>query len=43
MTHIGEERGLCKVYWLGNLRERDHWGNVGVDGYDKIRKDLEGM
>jgi hypothetical protein len=27
----GEERGVYRV-WLGNLSERDHWGDPGVDG-----------
>jgi len=29
---MGEERGLCKVL-LGNRREGDHWGDLGVDGW----------
>jgi hypothetical protein len=28
---MGEERGGIGV-WRGNLRERDHWGDPGVDG-----------
>ena len=24
-------RGECIGSWLGNRRERDHWGNLGVD------------
>jgi hypothetical protein len=27
----GEGRGVYKFWW-GNLRERDHWGDPGVDG-----------
>jgi hypothetical protein len=27
----GEGRGVCGFWW-GNLRERDHWGDPGVDG-----------
>ena len=23
---------MCKGFWLGNLRERDHLENPGVDG-----------
>jgi hypothetical protein len=25
-------RQACIGFWCGNLRERDHWGNPGVDG-----------
>jgi hypothetical protein len=27
----GEERSVIRFRW-GNLRERDHWGDPGVDG-----------
>jgi hypothetical protein len=27
---IGERRGVCRV--LGNLKEKDHMGDPGVDG-----------
>jgi hypothetical protein len=28
----GGEREACIGFWWGNLRERDHWGEPGVDG-----------
>jgi len=28
---FGEERG-CMGSWLGNRKEGDHWGLLGVDG-----------
>jgi len=27
--------------WWGNRRERDHWGDLGVDGWINIRMDLQ--
>ena len=32
VAHMGEERG-CIGSWWGNQRERDHWGDLGVDGW----------
>jgi len=29
---MGEERGRIASWW-GNWRERDHWGDLGVDGW----------
>jgi len=31
-ARMGEERG-CIGSWWGNRRERDHWGDLGVDGW----------
>jgi len=29
---MGEERGCIEYLW-GNRRERDHWGDLGLDGW----------
>jgi hypothetical protein len=31
VAYMGEGRGIYKVL-VGNLRERNHWGDPGVDG-----------
>jgi hypothetical protein len=33
---MGEGRGVTG-FWLGNLRERDHWGDPDIDGRIIIR------
>ena len=32
VAHMVEERGCVGSCW-GNRRERDHWGDLGVDGW----------
>jgi len=32
VVRMGEERG-CIGSWWGNRRERDHWRDLGVDGW----------
>jgi hypothetical protein len=29
---------VCTVFWWGNLRERDHWGDPGVVGRMIIKR-----
>jgi len=31
VVRMGEERGVNRVFCWGNWRERDHWGDLGVD------------
>jgi hypothetical protein len=31
VARMAEGKGVLG-FWLGNLRERDHWGDPGVDG-----------
>ena len=32
IARMGEERGRIEPWW-GNRRERDHWGDLRVDGW----------
>jgi hypothetical protein len=31
---------VCTGFWWGSLRERDHWGDPGVDGRIILRRIL---
>jgi hypothetical protein len=32
MWRVWGKGEVCTGFWLGNLRERDHWGDPDVDG-----------
>jgi len=32
VARMGEERG-CIGSWWGSRRQRDHWGDLGIDGW----------
>jgi len=32
VAHMGEKRDVCRVYGGKNLMERDHLGDLGIDG-----------
>jgi len=34
---MGEGRGVYRFWW-GNLEERDHWGDPGVEGRIILRR-----
>jgi len=34
---VGERRGVYRVFWWGNLKDRDHLGDPGVDGRKILR------
>jgi hypothetical protein len=38
--HVARMGGgeASKGFWSGNLRERDHWGDPGVDGMIILRR-----
>jgi hypothetical protein len=38
MFHIWRKGEVCTGFWWGNLRERDYWGDPGVDGKIILRR-----
>ena len=32
MWHVWRKAEVCTMFWWGNLREIDHWGDQDVDG-----------
>jgi hypothetical protein len=46
MWYVWGRREWCTGWWWGNLRERGHWGDPGVDGRIIVRwifRKLEGV
>ena len=39
IARMGEGTGVYRICW-GNLRERDHWGDPGVDGRTLLRRNF---
>ena len=37
MKHVWEKGEVHKRFWWGNLRERDHFEELGVDGRIKLK------
>ena len=37
MKHVGGTGEAYRGFWWGNLRERDHWGDPGIDGWIILR------
>jgi hypothetical protein len=38
VARIGERRGVCAGFWWGNLSERDHLKDPGIDGNIILRQ-----
>ena len=41
MWRVWVRKGGCIGSWWGNRRERDHWGDLGVDGWIIFRMDIQ--
>ena len=41
--HLWGRGEACTGFWLGNLRERDRWGNPSLRWEDNIKLDLQEM
>jgi hypothetical protein len=41
MSYVWRRGEVCLEFWWGNLRERDYWGDSGIDERVNIKMDVQ--